>query len=960
MSLEHLKQFLIKVDRKLGFALFYPAEKVIDKIEEKPKRKVKRVKQVEKAKTVSKEKVGRVKEVFTKIDKKVGYPLLEKGMKYAKELKETIEKKEERKPTFVEKLKPTLNHIDKKLDSLLTKGVQISGGITEKKPGRAKPIRETLRGLDVIGDKITGKFKKAPKIGYFEAVTKKPKLTLFVMTVIVLLIGSQALHLIGSIEGDIEVYLPPGDPSTETLNEIREDWPTDLIIIYVTVGKNDDITDLPVLEEMSRVEEALDYNKTDYGENDSISYILSISSIIKEINNATGGNYSIPDKEKTDLILSQLAGSEELERLIKDTDGDGTNDSAVIMMGMPRNANQTEVLDRTEDAVKNTAICSMTVTGQPAIMKAVQERTFMEFMKVVPLMFIFTAIVLFFFHRTLKLVVIALLPMLYAILVTFGFLGMVKDYVVIAPQIILVAPLLFAFGIGDALYISNRFAEEKTENIRKRTISSVKFVQKAIFLTSITTALGFASLMIGTLKPLFTIGFALAIGIMACWIISVTLVPCLIILLKYKKRYELKSWKGFGKVPINNRKKILAVTLIFLIISLGVCLPNIRTSADYYLMAPQDEPSVIKMQEYSQRFDAGQPGMMLVRADITSYNTLATIEYIEEMISKTAPHTKTLSIVGVMKMMKVNTTVATELLLGIIEEYNITLPDFISEINITNVVIQYVTEEVMVESYWDLVVKAGAIPIIGGPELQSALIEEFYNRLSVEMRSIFINRDRTKTIVLIDMPVMPVDETKATLTKVDKVIDDYGTISGGSTTHLTGMAAILVAVNDLTIENQFVTMLAALIMCFIVLALLFKSIKFAAVTIIPVCFVVMYEPLAFVGANVELSLITMMIASIIIGVGIDYSIHLTHGIMHRGLRLSSVSKSVESSGISFLEATTTEVAALSAALIIPIASVRAFIIMIIIMLIISMLAALIILPAIYAIWIKEKRGVVVE
>jgi predicted RND superfamily exporter protein len=122
----------------------------------------------------------------------------------------------------------------------------------------------------------------------------------------------------------------------------------------------------------------------------------------------------------------------------------------------------------------------------------------------------------------------------------------------------------------------------------------------------------------------------------------------------------------------------------------------------------------------------------------------------------------------------------------------------------------------------------------------------------------------------------------------------------------------------------------------------------------------MYEPLAFIGANVELSLITMMIASIIIGVGIDYSIHLTHGVMQRGLRLSSVSKTVESAGISFLEATTTEVVALSAALIIPIDSIRGFIIMIMIMLFVSMLAALIILPAIYAVWIKEKRGVVVE
>ena len=968
MSLEHLKRFLIKIDRKLGFALFYPAEKVIDKIEKKPKRKVKKsAEQIEKAteekeivKPVSKEKAEKIKKVFTKIDKKIGYPLLEKGMKYAKELKERVEKKE-RKSTFMERLKPTLNHVDKKIDSLLTKGVEITESVTEKKPGRGKAFRETLKGLDVIGDKITGKFKKVPKIDYFDIVTKKPKLTLFAVTVVVLLIGSQAIHLIGSIQGDIEVYLPPDDSSTETLDEIREDWSTDLIIIYVTVGENEEITSLPVLNEMSKVEETLNYNKTDYGENDSISYMLSISSIIKEINQSVfKGDYSIPDKERTELILSQLAGSEEIERLIKDTDGDGRNDSAVIMMGIPRGVNQIEVLNLAKNVAKNTTICSMTVTGQPAIMNAVQERTFMEFMRVVPLMFLLIALVLFFFHRTLKLVVIALLPMFYAILVSFGFLGMIKEYVVISPQIILIAPLLVAFGIGDALYISNRFAEEKIEDTRERTISSIKFIQKAIFLTSITTALGFASLMIGTLKPLFTLGFALAVGIIGCWVLSITLVPCLILILKYKKRYELKSWKGFGKVPINNRKKILAVALIFLIISLGVCLPNIRTSADYYVMAPQDEPSVIKMQEYSQRFEAGQAGMMLVRADVTSYNTLCTIEYIEEMISRTAPHTKTLSVVGVMKMMKVNTTVATEMLLGTIEEYNITLPDFIPDINITNVVIQYVKEQVMVESYWDLVVKAGAIPIIGGPELQSALIEEFYNRLSVEMRSIFINRDRTKTIVLVDMPVMPMDETRATLTKVDKVIDNYGTIPGGSTTHLTGMAAILVAVNDLTIENQFVTMLAALVMCFAVLALLLRPIKFAAVTIIPVCFAVMYEPLAFVGANVELSLITMMIASIVIGVGIDYSIHLTHGVMQRGLRLSSVSKTVESSGISFLEATTTEVAALSAALIIPIDSIRGFIIMIMIMLIVSMLAALIVLPAIYAIWIKEKRGVVVE
>ncbi|PIV70116.1 MAG: hypothetical protein COS08_01920, partial [Euryarchaeota archaeon CG01_land_8_20_14_3_00_38_12] len=68
------------------------------------------------------------------------------------------------------KIKEFLSNIDKKIDSLLTKGVEITESVTEKKPGRGKAFRETLKGLDVIGDKITGKFKKVPKIDYFDIV----------------------------------------------------------------------------------------------------------------------------------------------------------------------------------------------------------------------------------------------------------------------------------------------------------------------------------------------------------------------------------------------------------------------------------------------------------------------------------------------------------------------------------------------------------------------------------------------------------------------------------------------------------------------------------------------------------------------------------------------------------------------------------------------------------------------
>lgn len=852
------------------------------------------------------------------------------------------------------RFKKTLSEVDKKLDSGITKYVKTTEKIIEEegKPSKRKQLKGFVKGLDVIGDKIATKMGKISKIDYLRITTEKPLLTLIVAGIIVLILTYPAVGVMGNIQTDIEVYLPPGEPSVDVLNEIREYWPTDILMITVSVDKTRDITDLPVLREMSSIEEQLDYNKTDYGKNDSVFYVLSISTIIKEINHtAFKGDYSIPDQERTNLILSQISGSSEINRFLRDTDGDGKNDSAVILVGIPKKVNQEQIITKANGIVKSAKLASFTVTGQPAILQAMQKRTYTEFMKILPLMLILLTLTLFFFHRTLKLVVIAIVPMLCTIGITFGFLGMIKDYVVIAPQIVLVAPLLVAFAIGDSIYIVNTFAERKEADERERIIRSVKFVLLAILLTSITTTLGFISLMLGALKPIFTIGLVLAVGIMIGWIITITMVPCLVLILKYRKRYELKGWRGIGKIPVKHVKKIIGIALLVLIISLAVYLPAIKTSADYYLMAPQDEPAVIQQQEYSRKFGSGQPGMVLVRADVTNYDTLATIEYIEKRINETASNTNVLSIVDIMKMVKVNRTTAVEMLLGILEEYNITLPG-LGIINITN----YLAGQ-PIENYWDLVVTAGFF----GEIPQSLLIEKFYNSMSDEMRSIFINMDKTKTIVLVDMPVMPMDETRATRRKVDSVVDNYGTIAGGSTSHLAGMASILVAINDYVILNQLETMAVAFILMFICLSVLLKSIKFATITLIPVFLVVAYEPLVFVGANVELSLITMIIASIVIGVGVDFGIHFTHQVRQRGMTTEGVAQSTEAAGISFFEAVITEIVALSAAYIMPIASVRGFITMIIILLLGSMIIALFVLPAVYAAWIKEKaKKVVIE
>ena len=179
---------------------------------------------------------------------------------------------------------------------------------------------------------------------------------------------------------DIEVYLPEGEESTKVLLEVREDWATDLIIVYVETpnAKNpdyfsdpvvDNITYVPTLKEIALLEETIDYYgqredlatyQADRGVLDNIIFTLSISTLIKEFNSTNArfieasegkifgglsieesdddavnetGTYQIPnDQERVDQIFDGTASS--LQNFAIDTNNDGIIDTAVILFAL--------------------------------------------------------------------------------------------------------------------------------------------------------------------------------------------------------------------------------------------------------------------------------------------------------------------------------------------------------------------------------------------------------------------------------------------------------------------------------------------------------------------------------------------------------------------------------------------------------------------------------------------------
>jgi predicted RND superfamily exporter protein len=120
---------------------------------------------------------------------------------------------------------------------------------------------------------------------------------------------------------------------------------------------------------------------------------------------------------------------------------------------------------------------------------------------------------------------------------------------------------------------------------------------------------------------------------------------------------------------------------------------------------------------------------------------------------------------------------------------------------------------------------------------------------------------------------------------------------------------------------------------------------------IPVGFVLLWEPGFLVAFNIPLSVLTISIASIMIGIGIDYGVHITHRVkeeMSKGKsKTESTTIAIQKTGFSLVEAACTTIAGIVAIFITNIQGLQQFALLIILMTAFSCIAAALILPVFY-------------
>jgi len=202
----------------------------------------------------------------------------------------------------------------------------------------------------------------------------------------------------------------------------------------------------------------------------------------------------------------------------------------------------------------------------------------------VPLMFLIVIIIIGVLLRTIAGTFATIVVIIMSIAATMGLAGWTGYFLTgpssSAPTMILTLAVADCIHVLTSMFYEMRHGATKQEAIRK----SLKVNIQPIFLTSITTAIGFLSMNFSDSPPFRDLGNIVAVGVMLACLFSLTLFPALLrvlpIKVKTKEENESSKMSALSSFVVQKRKVLLPLMSVA-IITASVFLPQNELNDDF-------------------------------------------------------------------------------------------------------------------------------------------------------------------------------------------------------------------------------------------------------------------------------------------------------------------------------------------------------------------------------------------
>jgi len=202
----------------------------------------------------------------------------------------------------------------------------------------------------------------------------------------------------------------------------------------------------------------------------------------------------------------------------------------------------------------------------------------------IPLMFLVVVVFIGLLLRTISGTFATVLVIILSIATTMGIAGWLGFYLTgpssSAPTMILTLAVADCIHILSTMFYEMRHGSDKKTAIAK----SIRLNLQPIFITSITTAIGFLSMNFSDSPPFHDLGNLVAMGVMLAFVFSVTIFPALLTVLPIKvkaaKEGKNDAMSALASFVINKRKLLLPLTSV-IIIAATLFIPNNELNDDF-------------------------------------------------------------------------------------------------------------------------------------------------------------------------------------------------------------------------------------------------------------------------------------------------------------------------------------------------------------------------------------------
>lgn len=220
------------------------------------------------------------------------------------------------------------------------------------------------------------------------------------------------------------------------------------------------------------------------------------------------------------------------------------------------------------------------IAGLPVAEDTFGHEMFVQMGITAPLAGFFIMLLIFFIFRSWACVIPPMLDAMLSVIWTMGLLIGLGFTVHIMSSMIPI--FLMPIALLDDIHVLSGFFDRylTIRDKRKTLIATMKDLYRPMFFTSITSAVGFASLAMADIPPVRVFGFFVAFGIMTAWLFTHTIVPAIIMLMNENKlaaflekrrqrvSFTDKILKFVGRVSFMKSKLILTISVITLAIGI--------------------------------------------------------------------------------------------------------------------------------------------------------------------------------------------------------------------------------------------------------------------------------------------------------------------------------------------------------------------------------------------------------